>query len=127
MKRIVAWMMGVMMAVTSVGATIMAESVWAAPRDPACTTATPELSVAAGCDETGGVEPLVGKIINLMLYAIGVLAVLMIVWAGVTMTTSAGNPQAVTRAKATMLYAIVGLVVVVLAYAIVNFVVGRVA
>ena len=66
------------------------------------------------------------RIINTFLYIGGIVAVVMMIVAGIQMTTSAGDPGAVKKAKNTMTYAIVGLVVMILAYAIVNFVVFRV-
>ena len=63
--------------------------------------------------------------INLVFWAVGVLAVIMIIVAGVQMITSAGDPGAVTKAKRTLVYSIVGLIVAVLAYAIVNFIIGK--
>ena len=52
----------------------------------------------------------------------GMIAVVMIIVSGIKMTTSAGNPGAVQKAKMTLLYAIIGLVIAILAYAIINFV-----
>ena len=72
--------------------------------------------------ESGGT---VQDIVNYILYAAGILAVVMIIVAGIKMTTSGGNPGAVAKAKQTLVYAIIGLAVVILAYAIVNFVVGK--
>ncbi len=65
------------------------------------------------------------NIINYFLYAIGVAAVVMMIVAGIQMTTSAGDPGAVKKAKMTLTYAIIGLVVAILAYAIVNFVIRK--
>jgi hypothetical protein len=48
----------------------------------------------------------------------------MIIYGGIRYTTSAGDSSHVKAAKDTILYAVVGLVVAILAYAIVNFVVG---
>lgn len=64
------------------------------------------------------------NIINFLLYAAGMLAVIMIIVAGIQMVTSAGDAGAVTKAKRTLIYAVVGLIVVLLALAIVNFVIG---
>jgi hypothetical protein len=63
------------------------------------------------------------QVVNILLYVLGAIAVLMIVIGGVRYTTSNGDSSAVKGAKDTILYAIVGLVVAVMAYAIVNFVV----
>ena len=65
------------------------------------------------------------SIINYFLYAGGIAAIVMIIVAGIQMTTSAGDAGAVAKAKKTMTWAIVGLAVMILAYAIVNFVLGR--
>jgi hypothetical protein len=59
---------------------------------------------------------------NLLLYLIGALSVVMLIFGGLKYTVSGGNSTSVTSAKNTVLYAIVGLVIAILAYAIVNFV-----
>lgn len=71
-------------------------------------------------DET--VPSFIKTAINIALYAIGALSVLVIIFSGVQYVTSAGDADAVKKAKNTLLYAVVGLVVALLAYAIVNFV-----
>ena len=55
-----------------------------------------------------------------------VFFVIMLIWGGIRYTTSAGDSNKVTAAKNTVLYAIVGLVVAILAYAIVNMVIGKI-
>ncbi len=62
------------------------------------------------------------RIINVILFIIGMLSVLMLVIGGIRYTISAGNPDQVKGAKNTIMYAIIGVVVALLAYAIVNFV-----
>ena len=63
--------------------------------------------------------------INILLYVVGILAVVMIIVSGLKMTMSAGDAGAVQKAKNTLVYAIIGLVIAVLAYAIVNFVLKK--
>ena len=63
-------------------------------------------------------------IINAALYLIGAVSVLMLIYGGIRYTLSAGNATSVSDAKNTILYAIVGIVVALLAYAIVNWVIG---
>ncbi|MBR3256946.1 hypothetical protein IKG02_01500 [Candidatus Saccharibacteria bacterium] len=82
-----------------------------------------------GVTETGlnggkvtDIKTLVPKVVNALLYVIGILAVIMIIFGGITYTTSAGDSAKVTKAKNIILYGIVGLIVAILAYAIVNFV-----
>ncbi len=50
---------------------------------------------------------------------------IMIVIGGIKYTTSNGDSSSVTSAKNTILYAVVGLIVAMMAYAIVNYVVGK--
>lgn len=73
---------------------------------------------------TGGI---VTTITNLLLFIAGALAVIMIIIGGLRYATSGGNASAVTAAKNTILYAIVGLIVAFLAFAAVNFILGTFA
>lgn len=61
-------------------------------------------------------------IINVIIGVIGFLAVVMVIYGGVQYTTSAGAADKVKSAKDTIMYGIVGLVIAILAFAIVNFV-----
>jgi hypothetical protein len=63
------------------------------------------------------------KITNIALYLIGAISVLMLIYGGIRYTISGGDSKNVTAAKNTILYAIVGIVVAILAFAIVNFVI----
>ena len=84
-------------------------------------------SANSGKEVKGGVKvkSTVGSIVNWLLFAIGAIAVIMIVWGGIKFATSAGDSNKVTAAKNTILYAVIGLAVAVLAFAIVNFVVSH--
>ena len=62
-------------------------------------------------------------VMNVATGLIAMLAVFMIVYGGFQYTASAGDANKVTKAKNTILYGVVGLVVAILAFAIVNFVV----
>ena len=61
-------------------------------------------------------------IINTLIFAIGIVAVVMIIMGGISYATSQGDPAKVKKGKDTILYGIIGLVVSLLAFAIVNFV-----
>lgn len=67
-------------------------------------------------------EGFVKPTINIILWVVGVAAVIVIVVAGLKYVTSSGNPSAISSAKTTILYAVIGLVIAITAYAIVNFV-----
>lgn len=60
---------------------------------------------------------------NVMLFIVGAISVIMIVVGGLRYVISGGNTANVTAAKNTILYAIVGLIVSMLAYAVINFVI----
>ncbi len=63
------------------------------------------------------------KVSNILLYIIGAVSVIMIIFGGFRYVTSGGNSDNITTAKNTILYAIVGIVVALLAYAAVQFVI----
>lgn len=65
------------------------------------------------------------NIMNLVYGLAGAIAVVYIVLGGIHYTTSAGDMNKVKKAKDTILYAVIGLVVVIAAFAITNFVVGK--
>ncbi len=69
-----------------------------------------------------GAGGLVSTLVNFLLFAIGALSVIMIMFGGLRYVISGGNSSAVTAAKNTILYAIIGLVVSFFAYAIVQFI-----
>ena len=77
-------------------------------------------------DTVPGDTDLKGSIINIINAVIGVLgivAVIVIIIGGIGYMTSAGDAGKVKKAKDTILYGVLGLVIVVLAFAIVNFVI----
>lgn len=81
---------------------------------------------SAVCKATGDQAPdMVKIVINILLTVLGMIAVIMIVIGGIRYTTSNGNASQVKEAKDTILYAVVGLVVAIMAFSIVNFVLGR--
>lgn len=90
--------------------------------------AAPEDDIHAGVQAIGGndaggtLATQIEDIVNLMLYILGAIAVVMIVIGGIRYATSNGESSQISSAKNTILYAVIGLVVAVMAYAIVNFV-----
>lgn len=83
---------------------------------------------AAQCD--GCPENLFGdtgvfrQITNVILYIAGIVVVVMLIIGGIRYVVSGGDSKKVTDAKNTVLYAIIGLVICFLAFAIVNFVIS---
>ena len=89
--------------------------------------------VQDGVDDAGGAGSkvslgnLIKTVVNVLLYILGAIAVIMIVIGGIKYTTSNGDSSAVTSAKNTIMYAVIGLVIAMMAYAIVNFVIQQFA
>lgn len=73
--------------------------------------------------ETGGLPALVGKIINIFLSILGVLFVVLMVYGGYLWMTSYGKSEKIDKAKELITDAIIGLMIILAAYAIANFVV----
>jgi len=65
-------------------------------------------------------------VINVLLGLIGVVAVIMLIIGGFRYVLSQGDEKATKGAKDTILFAIIGIVVAILAFAIVNFVIGAI-
>jgi hypothetical protein len=63
---------------------------------------------------------------NIIIFVTGAISVLMIIIGGLRYTISNGDQGALTSAKNTILYAVIGLIVSVMAYAIVNFVLSNI-
>lgn len=95
--------------------------------------ASPSDQIKVGLDEISNTETsndqsLTGsiqRVIKAGLFITGSLAILMIIFGGLKYVSSGGDASAVTSAKNTILYALVGLIVAVSAYALVDFVTSR--
>lgn len=80
-----------------------------------------------GCGAGGeGVNNLLETVLNLLSIVAGVIAVIMIIVSGLKYVTSQGDAQGVSSAKKTLIYAIVGIIIVAFAQFIVKFVLQRV-
>ncbi len=80
-----------------------------------------------GCDGTADatINNVIKVVIDIFSVVVGVTAVIMIMVGGFKYIVSSGDSSNVNSAKNTILYALVGLVIVVLAQVIVRFVLGR--
>ena len=72
------------------------------------------------------INDLIRRIINLLSILVGIVAVIMIIIGGLRYITSGGSDTGVTSAKNTILYAIIGLIIVALAQLLVRFVLRQV-
>jgi len=82
---------------------------------------------AASLFGDGGQGGIFRTITNVMLFIIGAVSVIMLIIGGLRYVVSGGDSTAVQNAKNTILYAIVGIIVAILAFAVVNFVIGSFA
>ena len=73
-------------------------------------------------EDTNALQGEIAKGINGGLIVIGVAAVIIIIVGGINYMTSQGDPSKVTKGKKIMITGIVGLIICLLAFAIVNFV-----
>jgi hypothetical protein len=116
---------------------ISANSAFAAAADKICqgastgTGANGQVSTDAQTGITtcatggGSLRQDVGNITDLLLFIAGAIAVIFIIIGGIRYITSTGDAARIKAAKDTILYSIIGLVVALLAFAIVQFVNGR--
>jgi len=76
------------------------------------------------CQSSGDdADDLIATLVNVLLFLVGALATVMIIVGGIFYAISNGDASKITKAKNTIMYAVVGLVVALLAYAIINWVV----
>lgn len=67
---------------------------------------------------------VLSQVTEKVLLIVGVISVIMLIWGGIRYIISGGDSKKVTDAKNTVLYAIIGLIICLLAYAIVKFVIN---
>ena len=76
--------------------------------------------------EQGNIPSAVGMILGQAMVYLGIVFFLLIVYAGLTWMTAGGTEAKVEKAKGILIAAVTGLIIVVAAYGIINFVFGRV-
>ena len=96
-----------------------------------------ELSVTGTCAEVNdttqkvednklyGPNGILTKAAGIMMYIGGILAVIMIILSGFTFMSGSSDPNTLSAAKKTLLYAVVGVVILVIPSAIIKFVLSR--
>lgn len=77
---------------------------------------------AAGLPLGGDPITIVAKIINVLLGVLGVVFIVLIIYAGFTWMTAAGNEEKITKAKGMIGNAVIGLAIVLASYAIATFI-----
>jgi len=77
-------------------------------------------------DQLFGDGSIFTTIVNVLLFVIGAISVIMLIIGGIRYTISNGDSGSVTAAKNTIMYALIGLAIAFLAFAIVNWVLGAI-
>lgn len=109
---------------------LSASRVHAEAKDNLCQGANLSLSGNDDCNAEGSGDSLnntIEQVVNIFSVIVGVVAVIMIIIGGFKYITSGGDSGKVGSAKSTIIYAIVGLIIVALAQVIVKFVISRTA
>ncbi len=70
-------------------------------------------------------EDVLANGLNIAYFVAGIMAVIVIIIAGLSFVVSGNDPAAVTKAKNAILYAVIGIVVILSAFVITQFVIGR--
>jgi hypothetical protein len=65
------------------------------------------------------------QISNTLIFLVGAIAVIMLIIGGLRYVTSNGEAASIKGAKDTITYAIIGIIVAILSFALVSFVIGR--
>lgn len=104
---------------------------------------TPTVVSATGCEFADPRDPLgvdcvggtglnnedpriiVGRIIQVALGLIGIITVVLIIWAGFRWMTSAGREDEISAAKKTLSAAVIGLIIILMAYSLTTFILGE--
>lgn len=77
----------------------------------------------SGCSDGEALGNIFATIANIILFLVGAVAVIMLIIGGFRYVTSNGDANAISGAKNTILYAVIGIVVAFMSFAAVNFIV----
>lgn len=119
-RRIQTYLM-ILLASGVLAAAVMVPAAHAIDLFSPCTNIDNVVCEASGKDN---VDTIVTRITNLLMWALGIVSVIMLVIGGFKYVTSNGDSNAIQSAKNTILYSIIGIVVAILGQTIVRFVVG---
>lgn len=72
---------------------------------------------------SGELRTTIVDVINVLLTFVGIIAVILFIWAGFLMMTAAGNDEQVEKGKKTMIWAAIGIIVILFAWVLVDFII----
>ncbi len=90
--------------------------------DVCCSDAPASVKAASGCSgaTSNDLPTVIQQILNIIIGVLGIVAVIVIVYGGFQYMTSTGDTSKLQKAKNTILYAVIGLIVCAVAFMIVN-------
>ena len=109
------------------GAVLAQATTYAACSSPADCVQDGVNKAGGNASKTTDAGEIIQTIVRVLLFLIGAISVIMIIIGGFRYVVSQGDSGAVTSAKNTILYAVIGLVVAIFAWAIVDFVIDNLA
>ncbi|MFC1599933.1 hypothetical protein ACFL3T_02810 [Patescibacteria group bacterium] len=72
----------------------------------------------------GDFRAIILNIVNFFLGFLGLIAVIMVIYGGITYVTAAGNQESIDKGKKVIMYAVIGIVIVLISFALINTVIG---
>jgi hypothetical protein len=115
MKRLVS-AFGLTLLITFIPSVVIGQS------DAAQTACDGITATGATCGDDTGINDVIVAVVNVLLYVVGVAAVIVIIIGAIRYVTSQGDSQAAASARQTIIYAVIGMVIAIMSFAIVNFV-----
>lgn len=80
--------------------------------------------IAAATGGEGSARSLALRMVSYFLTFLGLIAVVMVIYGGITYVTAAGEDEKINSAKKIIMYALIGIVIVLISFAIVNTILG---
>ncbi|MDO4902587.1 MAG: hypothetical protein Q4A21_03505 [bacterium] len=121
MKKIFAWIFVAVLSVFSLSSFIDNTTYATNTTKDACDY----MKGSAICQKTPEAKSIVPNVIRILAWVVGVLSVIMIIWAGIQYVISSGDSGKIGKAKNTLIYAVVGLVIAISAGAIVSYILNK--
>lgn len=114
--------------ISTLGFNTLATTLPTYAQNDVCSSSAPsEVKEAAGCNGSSNALPgLITGILNAIIAVSGIVAVIFVLIGGINYMTSAGDSGKLEKAKKTILYAVIGLAITVLSFAIVNFAINNI-
>ena len=109
---------------------VFADSVTSGAVSQVCQGLGTANGTGSGCSSdhgSGSINHIIGEVVNILTIIVGIAAVIMIIVAGFRFVVSGGDSSNVASAKNSIIYIIIGIVVVALAQIIVHFVLYNVS